>query len=303
VTIGKIAYSGWPNCWRVSNGEVEAVVTADVGPRVMRYGFVGGQNFLKEFAAQSGRSGEPEWQLRGGHRIWAAPEDPLRTYAPDNGPVTVEPLADGVACTQPVEPLTGLEKRIVLRMAAAGSAVEVTHRLRNAGAEPCCLAPWALTMMAPGGHGIHGFPPRGTHPEILAPTNPLVMWAFTNLADPRWRLLGRYLVLRQDPDNSVPQKLGSFHPRTWGAYLLHGELFMKRYDAPGEPAQYADYGCSFEMFTNADFLELETLGPLVTLAPGESVTHVERWTAHRGVTVDDWDDETLDRAILPFAGA
>ena len=38
-------------------------------------------------------------------------------------------------------------------------------------------------MMAQGGHGIHGFPPRGTHPEMLAPTNPLVMWAFTNLAD------------------------------------------------------------------------------------------------------------------------
>jgi hypothetical protein len=300
VKIEKIEYGGWPNCWRVSNGVVETVVTSDVGPRVMRYGFAGGQNFFKEFADQTGKSGEPQWQLRGGHRIWMAPEDPVLTYAPDNGPVHVEPTADGLICTEPAELLTGLEKQIELRMARTGTDVEVTHRIRNQGSAPRRLAPWALSMMAPGGHGIHGFPPRGTHPEMLAPSNPLVMWAFTHLADQRWRLLDRYLVLRQDPANRVPQKLGSFHPRTWGAYLLNGELFLKRYEAAGEPSQYPDLGCSFEMFTNADFLELETLGPMVTLAPRETVTHVERWSAFQGVSIDRWDDAELDRVLGPL---
>lgn len=297
MNIEKIAYGGWPNCWRVSNGVVEAVITSDVGPRVMRYGFAGGQNFFKEFADQMGRSGEPQWQLRGGHRIWMAPEDPVRTYAPDNGPVQVERAADGIICTELPEPLTGIEKQIALRMDPTGTGIEVTHRLRNAGTAPSRLAPWALSMMAPGGTGIHAFPPRGTHPEMLAPTNPLVMWAFTNLADPRWRLLERYLVLRQDPANPVPQKLGSFHPHTWAAYLLNGELFVKRYEAPGDPSLYPDFGCSFEMFTNADFLELETLGPVATLAPGDAVTHVERWSAFRDVRVDRWDDAGLDAAL------
>ena len=300
MIVEKAAYGGWPNCWRVSNGEVEAVVTGDVGPRVMRYGFTGGRNFFKEFADQLGGSGEPAWQPRGGHRLWIAPEDPVLSYAPDNGPVHVEPIADGVICTEPVEPLTGLEKQIALRMAPAGSGVEVTHRIRNAGGSPYRLAPWALSMMTPGGHGIHGFPPRGTHPEMLAPSNPLVMWPFTHLADPRWRLLDRYLVLRQDPANRVPQKLGSFHPRTWGAYLLHGDLFLKRYQAVGEPAQYPDLGCSFETFTNADFLELETLGPVTTLPPGESLAHVERWSCHRNMRIAEWSDDELDRAVLPF---
>jgi len=57
VNIEKIEYGGWANCWRVTNGIIEAVVTADVGPRVMRYGFVGGQNFFKEFAEQMGSAG------------------------------------------------------------------------------------------------------------------------------------------------------------------------------------------------------------------------------------------------------
>lgn len=300
VTIEKTDFRGWPNCFRISNGEVEAIVTSDVGPRIMRYGFVGGQNFFKEFTDQLGRSGEAAWQARGGHRLWFAPEDPVKTYAPDNSPVRME-VRDGVLeATGPVEELTGLEKRIVVKMAASGSQVEVVHQLRNAGKEPFKLAPWALTMLAQGGIGIHGFPPRGTHPEMLLPTNPLVMWAFTNLADERWTLLRKYLVLRQDPGNPVPQKLGSFHRDTWGAYLLHGELFVKKLRAEGAMASYPDCGCSFETFTNADFLELETLGPVTRLQAGETVTHTERWSAHRGVSVTRWDDEELDRVMAPL---
>jgi hypothetical protein len=137
---------------------------------------------------------------------------------------------------------------------------------------------------------------------MLAPTNPLVMCAFTNLSDPRWTLLERYLVLRQDPANAVPQKLGTFNAKTWGAYLLNDELFVKRFDARGVPADYPDFGCSYETFTNADILELETLGRLVTLAPGEAVSHTERWSLHRNVQVTEWTDAGLDRALTPLLG-
>jgi hypothetical protein len=178
--------------------------------------------------------------------------------------------------------------------------VELIHELRNAGAEPYHLAPWILTMCAQGGAGIHGFPPRGTHPEMLEPTNPLVMWAFTHLDDPRWRLSRKYLVLRQDPNNRNPQKLGTYNRHTWGAYLLNGEVFVKRYEAVSEPAAYPDFGCTFETFTNANILELETLGPLTTLAPGQSVSHTERWTAHRNIELTTWTDEELDAVVLPL---
>jgi hypothetical protein len=47
VHIEKVSWGGWPNCYKISNGEVELIVTSDVGPRIMRYGFVGGQNLLK----------------------------------------------------------------------------------------------------------------------------------------------------------------------------------------------------------------------------------------------------------------
>src|SRR4051812_49409810 len=167
VKVEKTAYAGWPNCYRITNGEVELVVTTDVGPRVIRYAFVGGQNLFKEFTPQLGKSGEREWQPRGGHRVWMAPEDKVLTYALDNGPVKFEVLANGIDLTQPVESESGLQKRIRVTLAPTGSNVEVYHQITNAGSKVKEIAPWALTMMAQGGTGITGFPPRGVHPRDL----------------------------------------------------------------------------------------------------------------------------------------
>jgi hypothetical protein len=292
--VEKVSYGGWANCFRIFNSDVELVVTSDVGPRVIRYGFVGGQNVFKEFADQMGQSGEATWQPRGGHRIWMAPEIVPDTYALDNVPVRATVVEDSVELIAPVERETGLEKSIVVKLCAHG--VKVTHRIRNCGSKARTLAAWALSMMAPGGVGIAKFPPRGTHPEDLPPTNPLIMWAFTDLSDPRWTFTKKYLMLRQDPGCKTPQKLGLFNKKTIGAYLLGSDLFVKRYDA--DPSKmYPDFGASYETFTNEGFLELETLGPLEGVAPGGVVEHVERWSLHRGVTVAGWTDEELDRVL------
>ena len=114
-------------------------------------------------------------------------------------------------------------------------------------------------------HGLST--PRNT-PQRLAPTNPLVMWAFSDLSDPRWKFTKKYMVLTQDRKNTgQPQKLGHLQRHTWGAYLLGSDLFIKRYEAdPSKP--YPDIRCSFETFTGPEFLELETLGPLTRVEPG-----------------------------------
>jgi hypothetical protein len=136
---------------------------------------------------------------------------------------------------------------------------------------------------------------------MLQPTNPLVMWAFTHLDDPRWRLSRKYLCCCARIRTTQTRKSwATYNQHTWGAYLLNGELFVKRYEALATPATYPDFGCTFETFTNADILELETLGPLTTLAPGQSVSHTERWTAHRDVKLSMWTDEELDGVVLPL---
>jgi hypothetical protein len=175
----------------------------------------------------------------------------------------------------------------------------VLHRITNHSLFPLEFSPWALTMMAPGGMAISGFPPRGRHPENLEATNPLVMWAYTNLADPRWKFTKKYLTLRQDPGNKEAQKLGMFNADTWAAYVLNGEAFIKR--TRGDAAKiYPDFGCSFEMFTNDAFLEIETLGPMRKLLPGQSVELAEEWGLFRNVKLAETTDEELDRVVLPL---
>jgi len=302
VKVEKVEYKGWRNSYRVSNGEIELVVTGDVGPRVIRFGFVGGQNLFKEFAEQLGGTREEKHQLRGGDRVWKAPEDPVATWAPDNVPVEITTTANGLIARAPVEPLTNLQKEIEVRMAAAGTDVTVLHRITNRSLFSLEYSVWALTMMAPGGVAISGFPPRGKHPANLEATNPLVMWAYTNLSDKRWVFTKKYLALKQDPNNSDAQKLGMFNPNTWGAYILNGEAFIKRASAiPGET--YPDFGCSFETFTNNEFLEMETLGPLTKLAPGKTAEQVEHWSLHRNVKLADLTDDAIDAAILPLLRA
>ena len=299
VKIEKTSYAGWPNCYRMTNGEVELIVTSDVGPRVIRYSFVGGQNIFKEFKEQLGKSGEKEWQARGGHRIWIAPEQVPESYALDNGPVKVVVKGDAIEVTEPVEKETGLEKQIIVKLAASGSGVEVIHRIRNTVAKSREFAPWALTMMAQGGTGIHGFPPRSKHMEVLTISNSLAMWGFSDLSDPRWKFTKKYMTLKQDPKATSPQKLGSFNPNTFAAYLLGSDLFIKRYTA--DPSKrYPDGGCSFETFTNPDFLELETVGPLRTVKQGETAEHVEHWTLHKNVRITALTDAELDRVLLPL---
>ncbi|MEK7405456.1 MAG: hypothetical protein AAB225_10140 [Acidobacteriota bacterium] len=301
VRIEKTAYQGWANCYRVSNGEIELVVTGDVGPRIIRCGFVGGQNLFKEFAEQLGKSGEKEFQLRGGHRLWVAPERLATTWAPDNFPVKIQAKGGTLVATAPVEPSTGLEKQLIITMSATGGRVEVRHRVRNTTAWAIELAPWALTVLAQGGTAIAGVPPRGKHPDVLLPTHPLVIWAYTDLSDERWRIFFKYLTLRQDPKVAAPQKLGLFNPRTWAAYLLGTDLFMK--ETTADPSRtYPDFGCSFETFTNADFLELESLGPMTRLDSGATVEHTERWSLHKNIRIPAWTEAELDRVIAPLVG-
>jgi hypothetical protein len=302
VKVEKTEYAGWKNCYRVSNGEIELIVTGDVGPRIIRFGFVGGQNLFKEFTDQLGKAGEEKFQLRGGDRVWKAPEDAVATWAPDNVPVEIQVTPSGLIAREPVEPLTKLQKEIEISMASSGTSVKVSHRLTNRSLFPLEFAPWALTMMAQGGVAVSGFPPRGRHPINLEATNPLVMWAYTNLADPRWKFTKKYLTLRQDPNNSEAQKLGMFNPDTWAAYLLRGEAFIKRIKADASKT-YPDFGCSFETFTNNDFLEVETLGPMTSVLPGKTVEQVERWALFRNVRPSDLTDDELDRALLPLLAA
>ncbi len=294
VEFAVVEYGAWKRCARLTNGVVEVLATLDAGPRILRYGFVGGQNLLKEYGG--GPVAGDRWHLYGGHRLWHAPEDPVRTYCPDNQPVHCE-FSDGLLhLVQPVESATGIEKRIDLSLADVGSQVELTHHLVNRNLWEVELAPWALSVMAPGGRAIIPHETFAPHTESLLPARPVVLWSYTDMADPRWTWGTHFIQLRQDPARG-PQKIGVRNSHGWAAYALHGEVFVKQC-ACDPDAAYPDFGSNMEFFTNQEMLEVESLGPIARIAPGEGIAHRETWSLYKAAV--GTTEEEIATALAPL---
>jgi len=300
--IERVVYRGWENCWRLANGTAELLVLADVGPRVIWYGMRGGENQLHEVEEDAGRKGSMEFRLYGGHRLWAAPEIE-RTYFPDNVAVTVSQKGNSARFTAPredMQPGTNLQKEMEIELGPKGTEVRLTHRITNHDQDATELAVWAPTMMRAGGRAILPLPAR--HPmdkDHLLPVGVFGVWSYTDFADERWKLGTEFVQLAQAKHRAGrfrEQMGGIFNPAGWGAHFRRGTLFVKRASVIAG-ARYPDGGCNFELFTNPDFLELETLGPLVELKPGEMAEHVERWWLFENVP-DGEGEEWVREAVV-----
>jgi hypothetical protein len=104
--------------------------------------------------------------------------------------------------------------------------------------------------------------------------------------------------LKTDTKLTDPQKIGAANKLGWVGYLRGKTLFIKRFPYV-EGAHYPDFGCNFETYTAGDFMEVESLGPLAKLEPGESATHVEHWFLFKDVNAGTTED-SLDKAIAPL---
>ena len=99
-----VPYGGWNSCARIQAGGIEALVTLEVGPRIIRYGLIGGPNELVEYAKDMGKTGGDEYRSYGGHRLWIAPEEDPKTLHADNALVEAKEEGGWHVFTAPVSP-------------------------------------------------------------------------------------------------------------------------------------------------------------------------------------------------------
>ena len=312
VKLETVPYRGWKNNLRMSNGDAELLLTLEAGPRILSYRLQGGKNVFKEYPDQLGKSGESTWMIRGGHRLSIGPEDPSRSYVPDNGPVAYQVLDKSlglVRLTPEPDTVNGLQKEMDVLLAAKGSRVKVVHRVKNVGSKPAELSPWAVTVLAPGGVEIIPQPPRRPYPKEpgkasaadYVPDRSIAYWPYFSFHNQGWNFGVKYITLwpsltRQGPKYG-PTKVGMCHRMGWVAYLNEGELFVKRFDHEKDKT-YPDGRCNLETFADADMLDIETLGPLVKLAPGAKIEHTESWDLVSGVGSYVHQYE-IDKVVLP----
>ena len=250
----------------------------ELGPRIAWFGGLGLDNLL--FWDNRGEHTRGPWRLLGGHRLWATRPDADESeeaYLPDNEPCRVRTLSDGVAVTAPAD-RSRIEKTITIR--ARGSEWLIEHRLRNAGDLLWSGGAWALTCTLPSRstsyHVPLGVPDRGW--DVFTMVIPR-RWGGTHtsrIADPQFQLGDDEIVIRAR--GAEAKRMMFAAP---GTLRMHdparGALTKRVAIAPG--ARYP-MGTNLAVYLGAArfMAELETMGPIARLAPGESLRHVEHWT-------------------------
>lgn len=271
----------------LSNAEIELGITTSVGPRVIRLARPGGPNVFVELPdAVLECPGEGTFHLRGGHRLWVAPEVPPITYLPDDEPVILKTGTDTISATTPAGE-TGVEQTIGVSLGTAGSIV-VDHVVENSGDRSFSAAAWAITQLPPDGIAVLPQATETTDPWGAQPNRSVVLWPYTDPGAPgvEWTTAS---VLIRGVEDPRPFKIGVENRRGWLAHWRSGELFVKWSRTHRDDADYLDRGASAQVYRNDRFIELETLSPLRVLAPGERIEHREVWRLHRA-TVEDASD-------------
>lgn len=292
-------YKNYGKCLEISNGKVRALVTVDVGPRIIYYGYKGCNMFKEDIDRDVNKGGDffdanfkagEKWYLYGGHRIWKSEEDIL-CYVPDNYPVRVDRLSDGAVFTPPVQKLTGLQQTMKVTMDEDGCLI-VDESLENTGDLAVKLAVWGLTVMRQGGVEII---PLNTVDTGFLPQQNKVFWPYDDRKDRRLTENIKYAVVKQKRLIERPFKLGMYNHRGWAAYHYGKYLFVKKFDVKN--GIFPDYQCNFETYTNNNILEMEALSPFATINKGESVSMTEIFEIYSDIRFDGYTDDSIDEIL------
>ena len=293
VEVSTIEYEGWQGAVEIKNAEVRLVVVPSIG-RIMHYGFADGQNILwsdPQFHGQVLPDGKPgvdeegkfTWTNFGGDKVWPNQQSEFEkinghSWPPDHafdGAVhEVELLPDGVVITGPVSEYNGARSVREIRLAAEGSRVDILQKVEkvalaaNADIEPLRYTIWNVTQIRPPEQTFYPLNPHSHFDLRYFP------FGFAESAAMRnFTIKGDIGIFVPDPVDA--QKTGADSDR-WLAGIV-GDVAMVEFFRRDATQRYPDGGLSVEVYTCADYTELELLSPWVYLQVGEVLTHPIAW--------------------------
>lgn len=297
------AYKDYGRCLHISNEVIEAVTTLDIGPRIVRFAFIGGKNLMNTNREALGFRTDKaytdlfgpnkRWELFGGHRIWTSPEAWPETYTPDDEQVRWTATQKGAVFNSRCLAV-GLGYSLEIIMDEDDANMQIKMSVRNISDTSKRFSVWGLSVCAAGGLMII---PMNNRDTGLLHNRHLSVWPYTDMSDPRIRWGRKYVTLRQDTSAATPIKLGFDLEGGTAYYLLGKDILRKRFDTLHPEARYPDGGCSFETYTNNVMLEFETLSELKTIAPQEEATLVENWSLFKAPSLNPETDEDIDRLL------
>ena len=281
--IDRLTYHGWPDSLRMRNAEIEVVVVPAIG-RVMSLRFLDGENVLWEDRTLDGQAGDPsgkQWVNFGGDKSWPSPEAEWKNYTGhskwmpppgfDGLPAKVQIENRTVVLTSPVDRYYGVRVVRHIDLSRTTSVMTIRTTYERVSGSPSKIGIWVITQLA--------------DPEAVflpIPASSIFPSGHFVFRDTPWpHLNANRGLIRVTRDQKVNHKLGSDADRMlWVGQTVMCLVESRRTSG----AEYPDRGASAEVYTNADpktYVELETLGPLATLRPGDRIQQTNTYTLIR----------------------
>ena len=248
--IRQIPFGGWKNCIQISNTVFDAVITTEVGPRIVRYGKVGGPNLLWLDEFTTGSTEETKtWRAYGGRSFDTCVGGEKR-LVPENVPVAYTLTEDAIV----FDPINqnGLEKQIKIRMCRRGG-LEINQMVTNKGEANAAVAILGGTMMPGGGmYYLPGQISEGHHrPEVLYKGN------------------STPILTREETCDEY--RICATSTAVWCGVFNRGSLLM--ITCPED--KKAEENLSLDVTPR--YARLEICSPEKKLKPGDSLTQTEVW--------------------------
>lgn len=276
-------FSTFGKCVCIENDKMELYVTVDIGPRIIKLNLKGKENMMFTDDNLSIVHDEPNlkdmfgkdkaWHIYGGHRFWVSPEKHPETYYPDDQPVAYEVCGSKFTFYAPKQIFTGWQETLIITVDENEAKAEVKHVLTNMSDRTQEGAVWGLNVTAKGGKA---FVKQASEETGLLANRTLMLWPYNVMTDKRFYMDDEFVGLAQDVNAEKAFKIGTNNTYGTAVCVNNGTAFKITWDYI-HGAKYPDNGCSCEMYSCADFLEVETLSPLYTLKPGEACEHIEKW--------------------------
>jgi hypothetical protein len=287
VSVERISYHGWSDCYLIANGSVEAVIVPAIG-RVMQLrlqGEVDGAFWEnRTLDGQLHDAASNDWLNFGGDKCWPAPQahwiehqgqDWPPPVAIDARPVEAVACERGVVLTSPIDSGYGIQVVRVVELDAGQPVMRIRTEYRKLSGAPVTVGIWTVTQMR--------------DPERVC----IQLQAASKFADGFIRLMPM-----EPADLKIDARLLSLtrHARQYvkigadgSSMAWLGQNCVVRIDTEIRPGEYPDGGCVTEVYTNPDplqYVELETLGPLTTMNPGDRIEQTTVYTVTPRTTTD-----------------
>ncbi len=294
---GPEAYQGWSDSYTLMGENLEAVIVPSIG-RLMdlrRPGETVG--VLWQNPALLGQKVQPSqkaWTNFGGDKTWPAPEsvwmknDAGQWMPPtvfDQASLQVQSTRETLTLTSEVDPRSGVRFTRTFQITDANT-LQVTTTYHKVQGPSIDIAVWIITQLRdPEIVGTFANPETPAYQELFGPT-------------PRVTIEPPFLFW--DRQQAIPAKIGTRgRSLVWvgKTHTLQINLQVDR-----SSSVYPDRGSSAEFYTSPDglpYIELETVGPIVTLRPGESVQTTNEY--HLGDRRTDESAKAAAKRLLKSA--